>query len=80
MSDELKKLRSRNLTATQRHDVYEVTEVEEITDEIGMVMGELKEEYDLKTEEVNATIQHKEKKDLVTSIKNKFKSKIKKNT
>tara|TARA_E500000305_G_C4021115_1_gene238789 strand:+ start:1426 stop:1668 length:243 start_codon:yes stop_codon:yes gene_type:complete len=80
MSDEFKKLQSKNLTAMQRHDVYEVTEVEEITDEFDLVMGELKEEYDLKTEEVNATIQRKEKKTLMTNIKNKFKSKIKKNT
>ena len=80
MSDELKKLKSKNLTATQIHDVYEVTEIDEITDEIDVVMGELKEEYDLKTEEVSATIQRKEKKTLMTNIKNKFKSKIKKNT
>lgn len=78
MSDKLKKLKSKNLSAQQRHDVYEVAVVEEITDEIDVVMEELKEEYDLMTEEVNATIQRKEKKDLITNIKNKFKSKSKK--
>ena len=78
MNDKFKKLISKNLSAMQRHDVYEVDEVEEITDEIAKAMGELKEEYDLMTEEVNATIQPKEKKDLIKKFKNKFKPKSKK--
>ena len=47
MNDKFKKLISKNLSAMQRHDVYEVDEVEEITDEIAKAMGELKEEKDL---------------------------------